>query len=89
MCISSGASSRGHIPGPRLVASGRDVGATSSNADLHPDHARPQMEGLGMLVDGPWAVRRAVRILKKNGADIIKIFLDGEGLSDQRPAGGN
>ena len=78
---------QGHIPGPRLVASGRDVGATSSNADLHPDHARPQMEGLGMLVDGPWAVRRAVRILKKNGADIIKIFLDGEGLSDHAPPG--
>ena len=40
-----------------------------------------------MLVDGPWAVRRAVRILKKNGADIIKIFLDGEGLSDHAPPG--
>ena len=77
----------GVIPGPRLVASGRDVGATASNADLHPDYARPQMEGLGMLVDGPWAVRSAVRRLKKNGADIIKIFLDGEGLSDHRAAG--
>ncbi|TDJ23162.1 MAG: amidohydrolase family protein [Gammaproteobacteria bacterium] len=78
---------RGQIPGPRLVASGRDVGATSSNADLHPDHARPQIEGLGMLVDGPWAVRRAVRTLRKNGADIIKLFLDGEGLSDHAPPG--
>ena len=77
----------GVIPGPRLVASGRDVGATASNADLHPDYARPQMEGLGMLVDGPWAVRSAVRRLKKNGADIIKIFLDGEGLSDHAPPG--
>lgn len=77
----------GVIPGPKLVASGRDVGATSSNADLHPDYAKPQMEGLGMLVDGPWAVRSAVRRLKKNGADIIKIFLDGEGLSDHAPPG--
>ena len=77
----------GVIPGPKLVASGRDVGATASNADLHPDYARPQMEGLGMLVDGPWAVRGAVRRLKKNGADIIKIFLDGEGLSDHAPPG--
>jgi len=77
----------GVIPGPKLVASGRNVGATSSNADLHPDYARPQMEGLGMLVDGPWAVRKAVRNLKKNGADIIKIFLDGEGLSDHAPPG--
>ncbi len=78
---------QGVIPGPRLVASGRDLGATSSNADLHPDYARPQMEGLGMLVDGPWAVRKAVRILRKNGADIIKIFLDGEGLQDHAPPG--
>ena len=78
---------QGVIPGPRLVASGRDVGATSSNADLHPDYARPQMEGLGMLVDGPWAVRKAVRTLRKNGADIIKIFLDGEGLQDHAPPG--
>ena len=77
----------GVIPGPRLAASGRDVGATASNADLHPDYARPQMEGLGMLVDGPWAVRRAVRILRKNGADIVKIFLDGEGLSEHAPPG--
>ncbi len=77
----------GTIPGPKLVASGRDLGATSSNADLHPDHAKPQMEGLGLLVDGPWAVRSAVRRLKKNGADIIKIFLDGEGLSDHAPPG--
>ena len=77
----------GVIPGPKLVASGRDVGATASNADLHPDYAKPQMEGLGMLVDGPWAVRAAVRRLKKNGADIIKIFLDGEGLSDHAPPG--
>ena len=78
---------QGHIPGPRLVASGRDVGATASNADLYPDHIKPQMEGLGMLVDGPWAVRKAVRQLKKNGADIIKLILDGELLSSYAPPG--
>jgi len=78
---------KGVIPGPRLVASGRDIGATSSNADLHPDHARPQMEGLGMLADGPLAVRKAVRPLRKNGANVIKLFLDGEGLSNHAPPG--
>jgi imidazolonepropionase-like amidohydrolase len=77
----------GRIVGPRLCASGRDVGATSSNADLHPDYARPQMEGLGMLVDGPWAVRKAVRTLRKNGANVVKLFLDGEGLSNHAPPG--
>ncbi len=78
---------KGHIVGPRLCASGRDVGATSSNADLHPDYARPQMEGLGMLADGPWAVRKAVRTLRKNGANVVKLFLDGEGLSNHAPPG--
>lgn len=78
---------QGFIPGPRLAASGRDVGATASNADLHPDYAKPQIEGLGMLVDGPWSVRKAVRTLRKNGANIVKIFLDGEGLSNHAPPG--
>ena len=78
---------RGQIPGPRLAASGRDVGATASNADLHPDYAKPQMEGLGMLANGPWEVRRAVRTIRKNRGNIVKIFLDGEGLSDHAPPG--
>ena len=78
---------KGFIPGPRICASGRDIGATSSNADLHPDYARPQMEGLGLLADGPWAVRKAVRTLRKNGANVVKLFLDGEGLSNHAPPG--
>ena len=78
---------RGAIPGPRLEASGRDLGSTGSNADLHKDWARPQIEGLGMISDGPWDVRRAVRTMRKNGADVVKIFLDGEALSDHAPPG--
>ncbi len=78
---------QGQIPGPRLAASGRDVGSTGGNADLHPDYFKPQTEGLGMVVDGPWAVRKAVRTLAKNGADIVKIFLDGEHVSDHSRPG--
>lgn len=77
----------GKIPGPRLQASGRDVGATSSNADLHPDYAKLQIEGLGMLVDGPWAVRKAVRTIRKNTGNVVKIFLDGEGPGGHAPPG--
>ena len=33
------------------------------------------------------ARKSAIRRLKKNGADIVKIFLDGEGLSDHAPPG--
>ena len=33
------------IPGPRLAASGRDVGATGSNADFHKEWFKPQSRG--------------------------------------------
>jgi imidazolonepropionase-like amidohydrolase len=79
--------SAGQILGPRLVASGLDLGATSSNADLYPDNSQPQDYGLGLLADGPWAVRAGVRKLKKSGGDIIKLFLDGENLSQYAPPG--
>jgi imidazolonepropionase-like amidohydrolase len=78
---------KGQVPGPRLLASGRDIGATSSNADLHPDYAKLQIDGLGMLADGPWAVRKAVRTIRKNNANVVKIFLDGEGPGGHAPPG--
>ena len=78
---------QGWIPGPRLAASGRDVTSTGGNADTHKDYFKPQMEGLGMIVDGPWAVRRAVRSIRKNGGDIVKLFLDGERLNDHAQPG--
>ncbi len=78
---------RGQIPGPRLAASGRDVGGTASNADNRKDPNAAPHEGLGTIVDGPWAVRAAVRALRKSGADIVKIFLDGELLSAHAPPG--
>lgn len=78
---------RGRIPGPRLCAAGRDVGATGSNADFHKDWSKPAAEGLGLLANGPWEVRKAIRQIRKNGADVVKIFLDGENLSDHSPAG--
>ena len=67
----------GRVPGPRLLASDRDVGSTGSNADAK----EPGSEGRKRIADGPWAVRAAVREVAKSGADVVKIFLDGEGLS--------
>ncbi len=67
----------GRVPGPRLLASDRDVGSTGSNAD----NKEPASEGRKRIADGPWAVRAAVREVAKSGADVVKIFLDGEGLS--------
>jgi len=67
----------GRVPGPRLLASERDVGSTGSNADAK----EPGSEGRKRIADGPWAVRAAVREVAKAGADVVKIFLDGEELS--------
>jgi imidazolonepropionase-like amidohydrolase len=67
----------GRVLGPRLLASERDVGSTGSNAD----NKTPGSEGHKRIADGPWAVRAAVREVAKAGADVVKIFLDGEALS--------
>jgi imidazolonepropionase-like amidohydrolase len=67
----------GRVPGPRLLASEKDIGSTGSNADSK----APDSEGRKRIADGPWAVRAAVREVAKAGADVVKIFLDGEALS--------
>jgi imidazolonepropionase-like amidohydrolase len=38
------------------------------------------MDGLGVFVDDPWSVRKAVRQMVKDGADMIKMYITGEGL---------
>jgi imidazolonepropionase-like amidohydrolase len=67
----------GRVLGPRLLASEKDLGSTGSNADS----AAPESDGRKRIADGPWAVRAAVREVAKSGADVVKIFLDGEALS--------
>jgi imidazolonepropionase-like amidohydrolase len=73
----------GRIPGPRLLASEKDVGSTGSNADAQ----APGSESRKRIADGPWAVRAAVREVAKAGADVVKIFLDGEELSPHAAPG--
>jgi len=73
----------GQIAGPRLLAGGRDICAIGGNADTYPDHAKPQTEGLAMITDGPWEIRKAVRSLWKNGVDVVKVMIDGELISLQ------
>ncbi|MFM7534655.1 MAG: amidohydrolase family protein [Acidimicrobiales bacterium] len=77
---------RGAIPGPRLAAAGRDLGGTGSNIDSYDDRAGAQPERLGLIADGPWAVRQAVRRIRKARADVVKIYLDGENLNDKARA---
>ena len=71
VAISSGA-----IPGPRLAAAGKDLGATGSTVDSG------VFDGLEHVADGPWAVRKAVREQRRDTVDIVKIFIDGEGVCE-------
>lgn len=69
----------GKIVGPRLMAAGRDLGATASNVDFD--------GGLSQIADGPWAVRKAVREQRRLGVDVVKIFIDGEAINPTNPPG--
>lgn len=69
----------GRIPGPRLLAAGRDLGATASNVDGD--------GGLSQIADGPWALRQAVRAQRRARVDVVKIFLDGEAINPVCPPG--
>ncbi|MFN4260283.1 MAG: amidohydrolase family protein [Gemmataceae bacterium] len=70
----------GKIPGPRLLAAGRDICQTGGMLDWNPSWLKLGMDGLGVFVDDPWSVRKAVRQMVKDGADMIKMYITGEGL---------
>lgn len=69
----------GQIPGPRLLAAGRDIGGTASNVD--------SPGGVARIADGPWELRKAVREQRKARVDVVKIFLDGEAVNPVSPPG--
>ncbi len=69
----------GRIQGPRLLAAGRDLGATASNVD--------SPGGLSQIADGPWALRKAVREQRRDQVDVVKIFIDGEAINPTNPPG--
>ena len=69
----------GRIAGPRLLAAGRDLGATASNVD--------SPGGLSQIADSPWALRKAVREQRRDQVDVVKIFIDGEAINPVNPPG--
>jgi imidazolonepropionase-like amidohydrolase len=77
------------IPGPRMAIATYYIGATGSPADLSrsPWNASllpPEMTG---VADGPDAIRKKVRYLVKNGADVIKFGASSGVLSDEAVVG--
>ncbi len=71
------------LPGPRYLACGRDVVGTSGMADWNPDFWKLGMEGLAKISNGPWEVRSAVRTIRKTNADTVKLYIDGENMTEQ------
>ncbi|RKS84929.1 metal-dependent hydrolase family protein [Sphingosinicella microcystinivorans] len=73
----------GRIEGPRMWVSGPSLGPTAGPSDLStgldPDLAHQHWPGL--LIDGADAARHRVRLLKRQGADLIKIYVSGGVLS--------
>src|SRR6266702_3799342 len=75
----------GVIAGPRMAASGRDICATSGMLDWNPSFWRLGMEGLAIFADGVDEVRKAVRQNIREGCDVIKLYVTGEGLLRGKP----
>jgi imidazolonepropionase-like amidohydrolase len=81
----------GWVPGPRIVGAGILFGITGGHCDIT-DGLVPGVYGheAGIVegaADGPDEVRKAVRYMVKNGADVIKICATGGVLSPTDSAG--
>lgn len=70
----------GVIDGPRLVAAGRDICATAGMLDWNGSWLKLGMEGLAIFADGVEECRKAARRVLKEGADIVKTYVTGEGM---------
>jgi imidazolonepropionase-like amidohydrolase len=75
----------GKIEGPRILAAVRAVGATGGHCDptggYRPDLFNPALNLDAAVANGADAVRRAVRLNVKQGADVIKVCATGGVLS--------
>ena len=70
----------GVIPGPRIVACGRDFVPTGHTVDYKPEHWNVQATptgSLGAVCDGPDEFRKEVRKEAKRGVEMIKLYPEG------------
>ena len=71
----------GIMPGPRLAASGREICGVGGLMDWNPDFRKIGMEGLVLLINGPYEARAAVRKLVKDGVEWVKTYPTGDAAS--------
>ena len=79
-CVIRNAIDSGQIPGPRYIAASQEITVTGSlGDDMLPHLPFPEMS-FGCVVDGPEAMRKAVRMFLKYGVDQVKLNLSGDNL---------
>jgi imidazolonepropionase-like amidohydrolase len=69
----------GRVPGPRMLANGPEITVTGGLGDtnlLHLPH--DETPTFCWIVDGPDAMRRACRLLAREGVDLLKLNLSGD-----------
>jgi len=74
---------KGFVAGPRMWVSGMALSPTGGHGDLS-DGLDPELmhpHWADTVIDSPMEARKAVRLLRKNGADLIKIMPSGGVLS--------
>ena len=69
----------GRIPGPRLLANGPEITVTGGLGDDNALHL-PHLETptFAWVADGPDAIRRACRLLVREGTDLLKLNISGD-----------
>ncbi|KAL4870685.1 hypothetical protein BDV12DRAFT_184301 [Aspergillus spectabilis] len=75
-CVIRDAINRGDLPGPRLLANGKEIG--KRNAEL--------ASGITAFADGPLEMREVIRHHAKVGVDQIKLSMSGEAIMEGRSA---
>jgi imidazolonepropionase-like amidohydrolase len=63
-----------------MAASGRDICGTAGMLDWNPSFWKLGMDGLAIFADGVDEVRKAVRQNIREGCDVVKLYVTGEGL---------
>src|ERR1044071_1854228 len=66
------------IPGPRLVASGREICSAGGLMDWNPEYRKIGMDGLVFCINGVEDARKAVRALVKDGVEWVKTYPTGD-----------
>jgi imidazolonepropionase-like amidohydrolase len=66
----------GKLPGPRMLVSGKCIGATGGHADSHFAPAFSDMTK-SLIINGPDEARKAARYTIKYGADQVKLMATG------------